>query len=376
MADQDEQRFLHTCGSQLRERLADASVTGADDLRRIARSSILDLLGSRQHYVSPITDVLDQLLAADGSSGIVEASLAAIGQQLRLTYNEHTTDLVLGFARGFLALERPPASVSASVAEPPMGPPPQPSASRPSPVLASLAAAPGGLVMFNQWLMLLALLGGLGVITLLAVRLLHSPAPGPSQAAPPPGSAAAPIPGPARPMPATGSAAAPPAPAQTPLSAASGSSSEDMGVAAAGQRVLLDAASVAPSADPSRVSFRYWLGSQLIASQADCSRQTWTTDPEGETHTPQSPATARLLARVCQAASPAPPLPSSASGASSAGMAMVFDPPSNIRVTPNGVILCSVTTRQTIPIQAREGDWYRTDVCGSPGYIHKGQVSF
>ncbi len=352
MADQNEQRFLYTCGSQLRERLADASVTGADDLRRIARSSVLDLLGSRQHYVSPITDVLDQLLAADGSSGIVEASLAAIGQQLRLTYNEHTTDLVLGFARGFLALERPPASVS------------------------SPAAAPGGLVMFNQWLMLLALLGGLGVITLLAVRLLHSPAPGPSQAAPPPGSAAAPIPGPARPMPATGPAAAPPAPAQTPLSAASGSPSEDMGVAAAGQRVLLDASSVAPSADPSRVSFRYWLGSQLIASQADCVKQTWTTYPEGETHTPQSPATARLLARVCQAASPAPAPASSASGASSAGMAMVFDPPSNIRVTPNGVILCSVTTRQTIPIQAREGDWYRTDVCGSPGYIHKGQVSF
>lgn len=58
------------------------------------------------------------------------------------------------------------------------------------------------------------------------------------------------------------------------------------------------------------------------------------------------------------------------------GEAKVFDPPSNVRATPNGAILCSVTSTGKIPIQGKDGVWYRTDYCGSPGYIHKSQVKF
>ncbi len=61
---------------------------------------------------------------------------------------------------------------------------------------------------------------------------------------------------------------------------------------------------------------------------------------------------------------------------STSGAVIVFDPPSNIRATPNGPILCSVTSRGAIPIQGRKGDWFETDYCGSLGYIHKGQVRF
>jgi hypothetical protein len=35
-----------------------------------------------------------------------------------------------------------------------------------------------------------------------------------------------------------------------------------------------------------------------------------------------------------------------------------------------------VTSRGTIPIQGRQGDWYQTDYCGSPGFIHKEQIRF
>ena len=59
------------------------------------------------------------------------------------------------------------------------------------------------------------------------------------------------------------------------------------------------------------------------------------------------------------------------------GDAMVDDPPSNIRATPNGKILCSVTVKdQSISIIGKEGEWFKTNYCGSTGYIHQDQVLF
>jgi serine/threonine-protein kinase len=58
----------------------------------------------------------------------------------------------------------------------------------------------------------------------------------------------------------------------------------------------------------------------------------------------------------------------------------VSDPPSNVRVTPNGQILCKIKTRRRITIwnDAVGGDaWYATNACGSlgVGYIHQSQVN-
>lgn len=61
---------------------------------------------------------------------------------------------------------------------------------------------------------------------------------------------------------------------------------------------------------------------------------------------------------------------------SSSGAAEVFDPPSNIRAYPNGKILCSVTVKGEIPVQGKFGDWYKTNYCGSTGYIHSSQLKF
>ncbi|MDF5719936.1 MAG: SH3 domain-containing protein [Rhizonema sp. PD37] len=54
--------------------------------------------------------------------------------------------------------------------------------------------------------------------------------------------------------------------------------------------------------------------------------------------------------------------------------AVVFDPPSNVRVKPNGEVLCTVTSAKTIDVYGYRNEWYKTNICGSSGYIHESQV--
>ncbi|MBD2770815.1 SH3 domain-containing protein [Iningainema tapete] len=54
--------------------------------------------------------------------------------------------------------------------------------------------------------------------------------------------------------------------------------------------------------------------------------------------------------------------------------AVVIDPPSNVRVKPNGRIICSVNSETNIGIYGYSNGWYKTDACGSSGYIHQSQV--
>ncbi|MGK7956791.1 MAG: hypothetical protein AB4063_16310 [Crocosphaera sp.] len=55
---------------------------------------------------------------------------------------------------------------------------------------------------------------------------------------------------------------------------------------------------------------------------------------------------------------------------------LIYDPPSNVRKTPNGQIICSIKTPTTIEAYGYTDGWYKTNVCGSNGYIHKSQVRF
>ncbi|MGI8638777.1 MAG: hypothetical protein ACR2MG_02335 [Pyrinomonadaceae bacterium] len=67
---------------------------------------------------------------------------------------------------------------------------------------------------------------------------------------------------------------------------------------------------------------------------------------------------------------------------SSAGAAIVFAPPSNVRESPSGRILCSVTKRRTIRthgstnVYDKNGVWIYTDVCGTMGVIHSTQIRY
>jgi hypothetical protein len=72
--------------------------------------------------------------------------------------------------------------------------------------------------------------------------------------------------------------------------------------------------------------------------------------------------------------------PGANGGISSYEYAVVFDPPTNIRVGPatSSDLLCSVTAKTSIRILGTEGNWYRTDACGpgKTGYVYRNQVKF
>jgi len=68
---------------------------------------------------------------------------------------------------------------------------------------------------------------------------------------------------------------------------------------------------------------------------------------------------------------------------STATTATVIDPPSNIRATPNGTVLCVVRQRGTTinilgstGVSDNNGTWYYTDACGRQGVIHSSQIRF
>jgi hypothetical protein len=142
------------------------------------------------------------------------------------------------------------------------------------------------------------------------------------------------------------------------------------GTAVGGQAINVDLRSIR-RVSSSSIDFVYYLGSTRIYSQANCLDGYWVTFPERQTNRPQSQATQRMLDKVCSYQGSG-----SASQSRGPGVAIVFAPPSNVRNSPNGEILCSVRTRQAINVYGREGQWYLTDFCGGRGYIHEGQVRF
>ncbi len=67
----------------------------------------------------------------------------------------------------------------------------------------------------------------------------------------------------------------------------------------------------------------------------------------------------------------------------SARTAIIIDPPTNIRATPNGTIICIARSRGTVVnilgptgVSDNNGTWYYTDYCGSRGVIHSSQIRF
>jgi hypothetical protein len=155
-----------------------------------------------------------------------------------------------------------------------------------------------------------------------------------------------------------------------PMGGLTQSSNYFAGTAVGGQAVNVDLNSIR-QVSANSLDFTYYVGSTPIYAQANCPGGYWVTFPERQTNRPQSAATQRMLSKVCSYLSIGAPRETPAPG-----VALVFDPPSNVRGTPNGSILCSVRTRQAINVYAKEGQWYVTDYCGGRGYIHEGQVRF
>lgn len=208
--------------------------------------------------------------------------------------------------------------------------------------------------------------------------------------------------------PAAPVAAAPTAaPAAAPVAAAPACNYNfPAGSAVGGQAVTVDTCSV-KAGNPRSIEFVYYLGQEKIESSADCPGGNWTTYPERAVHYPQSAATQTMLNAVCQAAgetaivaqapvaavAPAPvaaaPAPVAAAPTATEDVgsyirlsttATVFDPPSNVRSSPNGSVICQVDQYRTINIMGSQdttkGLWHTTDACGDQGWIHTSQVQF
>lgn len=139
------------------------------------------------------------------------------------------------------------------------------------------------------------------------------------------------------------------------------------GVASTGQPVQVEIGSI-QRVNYDDVNFVYYLGGERIVAQADCTARNWTTFPENDQHFPRSLATERMLNFVC---SQDPDYPTGDSGQT----VRVVDPPSNVRATPNGRVICTLP-RMNIQVFDAVGSWYRTNACGQLGYIHRSQIRF
>lgn len=141
------------------------------------------------------------------------------------------------------------------------------------------------------------------------------------------------------------------------------------GQASNGQSVVVDLYSISQASSNS-VNFVYSLGGDRIPSQAHCNNGNWTTFDDGTSHRPQSQATQNMLSEVCSYLEP------TQSYSAPSQTAYVFDPPSNVRISPNGSILCSIEHPTNITTYGHTGSWYYTDACGSTGVIDSSQIQF
>lgn len=133
-----------------------------------------------------------------------------------------------------------------------------------------------------------------------------------------------------------------------------------------GQAITVDLDSVKRASDFG-VNFVYYLDNEKIFSQANCQAKTWTTFPEKKVNRPQSKATQTMVNLVCR-------------NVMTVSQALVIDPPSNVRESPNGPVLCSLNDQSTIKTYGSYNDkgiWYYTDACnGRRGMIHSSQIRF
>ncbi|MEH2195450.1 MAG: hypothetical protein V7K98_22800 [Nostoc sp.] len=139
------------------------------------------------------------------------------------------------------------------------------------------------------------------------------------------------------------------------------------GNAVNGERIYIDMCSISRVSDRT-VNFGYYLAKQRIESQANCESRTWTSLSDRTVHSPLSRATQDMVQIVCTSPSFNPGI----------AIGVVFDPPSYIRKSPNGEILCTIKKLRAIELYGgtTPDGWLFTSACGRSGVIHKSQVRF
>jgi serine/threonine protein kinase, bacterial len=145
------------------------------------------------------------------------------------------------------------------------------------------------------------------------------------------------------------------------------------GDAVTGQAVNLDLCSITTN-NSNQVGFVYYLGDRRMGSAANCANNTWTTFSDQQVHRSLSPATQKMLENVCSRRQASNPRSNSCN--SEVAKATIFVPPTNVRESPDGKILCVINKKSTINTYGVSNSWYKTDICGAIGFIHAEQLKF
>jgi hypothetical protein len=153
-----------------------------------------------------------------------------------------------------------------------------------------------------------------------------------------------------------------------------------LGTASTGETLTLDTNSVSrgtPSGTGLFITATYYLNNERIDASISCRNKYWVV---GETHyTPQSQATQNLISTACRIAFNSQSRQSNQSQPSQRTREktwIVYDPPSNVRYSPNGEVLCTIPDKRTVQIRGNAvNGWYPTPACeGADGWIHESQI--
>jgi hypothetical protein len=144
---------------------------------------------------------------------------------------------------------------------------------------------------------------------------------------------------------------------------------EYQGSASTGEKVYLNLDSIQQEGRKNGYFFTYQIGTDRPVAFTPCDGRFQVVTANGVTFNPlmkpQSEATQKMLDRIC-----------SYQRKQKAKPAYVFAPPSNVRTSPDGDILCSVDTQKMIETYGSQGVWFYTNVCGKMGIIHSSQIKF
>lgn len=143
---------------------------------------------------------------------------------------------------------------------------------------------------------------------------------------------------------------------------------EEQGKASTGELVLLSLDSIQVTmrslgqAKPPSYFFRYKIGDDLVYGVTACDGAFSTSedgDRYGDSIRPQSEAIRNMLDRLC---------------GYHVRSAQVISPPSNVRMGPQGEVICTIPEARQITTYGQDGEWFYTDACEKLGMIHKSQI--
>jgi len=152
-----------------------------------------------------------------------------------------------------------------------------------------------------------------------------------------------------------------------------------LGTASTGETLTLDTNSISrgtPAGTGLFITATYYLDNERIDATISCRYNTWFVEGSSTEYTPQSRATRTLISTACRIAMNSQSNQSQPSQQTREKTWIVYDPPSNVRYSPNGEVLCTIPDKRRVQIRGNAvNGWYPTPACqGADGWIHESQI--